>query len=255
MARLELERRLGATPKRVWPYLATSAGLACWQADEVTGSIESGGFSFRWTTLGVRLDLSVRELVRGERLVLAAGKNQVTTCIEPLDNRGSVVRLIQEGVDEEDVDGLACSWALALACLEVALENDAKQRQVSWHFESLDLTPELAHHYMTDSAALTGWLGVTELPLVQGERFALSIDDHLHRGRVLVAMPGRDVALAVDTPERALLVFRTLPGPDRARVLCVCVSSFDCPPPARLTGAFDRALARLSRSISSRGRS
>lgn len=255
MAKLELERRLDATSERVWPYLATAAGLACWQADEVTGGIESGEFSFRWTTLGVRLDLSVRDLVRGERLVLAAGQNQVTTHVEVASPGSSVVRLVHEGIDEEDLDGLACSWALALATLEVALETEAKHRLVSWHFEAIEFTPELAHHYMTDPGALSSWLGVTEQPFAEGQPFALAIDGELHRGRVLVAVPGRDVALAVDAPERALLVLRTLAGPEGKRVLCASVSSFDEAPPGRITGVLDDALARLSRSLTGRGQS
>lgn len=255
MARLELTRRLDANSERIWPYLATPAGLSCWQADQVTGSIDSGEFSFRWATLGVRLDLSIRDLTVGEQLVLAAGKNQVTTRIEVTERGGSVVRLVHEGIDEEDLDGLSCSWTLALATLEVALEHEARKRLVSWHFEALDLTPELAHHYMTDPVALSGWLGLTEQPLREGRPFALSVDEEVHRGRVLVAVSGRDVALRVDSPERALLVLRTLPGPDGKRVLCACVSSFDSPPPARITSSLDAALARLSRALSGRGRS
>lgn len=238
---LKIERLIPVSKELLWHYLSTGSGLACWQADDVQGNLASGEFSLRWPVLGARIDLRVEKIERHERLCLRAG----STRIELEISDGALV-LIHRGIEvEDDLPGLASSWHAAMGLLEVAsVSHPRLPRRVEWLFESINGSPELLHHFLTDRDALGCWLGEAERTLCTGEDYALNLfGNEILSGRVLYS--GRDVCLKVRELSDGVLTLRTLPGPSDARLVAVAVSTFTGPAPERLHLSLKGALGRL----------
>lgn len=240
MTALVVRASISVDPGLLWNYLSTASGLACWQADQVEGSLEDGAFSLRWPQLGARLDLTVTQWEKEARLLLRAGG----TSLELLQGPQSV-ELRHGGLDDEDdLAGLESSWQAALALLEIAAtRHPRKTRKVHWLFAPFSGSAELAHHYFTDPAGLAFWLGSTDGPLLGGQDFQLKADDQQLTGTTLYS--GRDVALRLRELDDGSVILRTLPGPERCRIVAIGLSSFVGLPPADLIDLFQRGIRRL----------
>ncbi len=252
LAEISLTWPLSASPGTVWPYLTSATGLSCWQADEVTGSLEDGAFSLRWPALGARLDVSVADVRREEHIRLKAGQN-----VLDLRLKADSIELTHQGLDEaDDLEGLRSSWKVALCLLDHAVRHHPGQRRkVDWLFRQIPLGPELAHYYFTDQNGLASWLGTSSASLEVGRRYALALDHLALRGEVLLAEPARDVALAVDNLSASFLAMRTLPAPEDGRVVALGLSSFAPVDTRAVLSDLEHGLDRLASVLSAQGRS
>jgi uncharacterized protein YndB with AHSA1/START domain len=243
MEPLVLKMALDAPRDLVWDYITTAVGLACWQADEVTGSLSEGQFSLRWPQLGARMDLSVAQVTPHERIILRAGETALELSLGDRE-----LRLQHHGLHEDDdLVGLESSWRAALSVLSLAVTHHPRvERKVHWLFQPVQASAELVHHYFTNQAGLELWLGSTKKSLIQGTRFELDINYQIITGEVLCA--DRDVCISVDQWRNAALTLRTLPAPSEQRVAALGVSTWGFSLNQQLLDHLDASLARLSRS-------
>lgn len=242
MEPLVLRTALDAPRDLIWDYVSTAGGLACWQADAVSGSLSDGQFSLCWPQLGARMDLSVAEVSRGERLVLRAGETAVELTL--LDRE---LLLEHHGLHEEDDwVGLESSWRAALSVLNLAITRHPRvERKVTWMFQPVHASAELIHHYFTDRDSLGLWLGTTKSSLRSHARFELDINYQVITGQVLCA--DRDVCLSVDQWKNGALTLRTLPAPDEQRVAALGVSTWNYGLTRVLLNHLESSLNRLVR--------
>jgi len=243
MEPLVLHTALDAPRDLIWDYVSTAGGLACWQADAVSGSLTDGQFSLRWPQLGARMDLSVAEVSRGERLLLRAGE---TTLELTLGDRELLLE--HHGLHEEDDwVGLESSWRAALSVLELAITRHPRvERKVTWLFQPVQASAELIHHYFTDRHGLGLWLGSTKESLRADKPFELDINYQIITGHVLCAE--RDVCLSIDQWKNGALNLRTLPAPDDGRVAAIGVSTWNYGLAPVLLNHLESSLSRLVRS-------
>ncbi len=243
MQPLVLRTPINAPRDLLWDYLSTSRGLACWQADQVEGSLDEGEFSLRWPQLGARMDLSVAEVSRGQRIVLRAGETALELTLE----EGELL-LQHHGLDEDDdLIGLASSWKAALSVLAWAVTRHPRiERRVHWLFQPIQASAELVHHYFTDRQGLNLWLGSSPSSLSQGKRYELDINYQIITGEVLCAE--RDVCLSIDEWKNGTLTLRTLPAPEDRRVAAVGLSTWGYSLNPTLIAHLESSLNRLARS-------
>ena len=244
MQPLVLRTAINAPRELIWDYVSTAGGLACWQADSVSGSLHEGEFSLRWPQLGARMDLSVSEVTRGERIVLRAGETALELTLGDRE-----LLLMHHGLHEEDDwVGLESSWRAALSVLSLAVTRHPRvERKVHWMFQPVLASAELVHHYFTDRNGLGLWLGATNVPLKRGERYELDINYQIISGEVLCAE--RDVCLSIDQWKDGALTLRTLPAPENQRVAAVGVSTWGFQLSQKLLDHLEASLSRLARSV------
>lgn len=239
---LILQKRVAASRELLWDYVSTASGLACWQADVVQGDLSSGSFSLRWPSLGARLDLSVAELERGERILLRAGGTTLELRVEE-----GLVELTHGGLDtEDDFSGFESSWNTALALLELAaVRHPRKVRAVKWLFQKVPASAELLHFYFTDREALGTWLGTLDEELAYPKDYTLRLfGGELLTGTVLHST--RDVCLHVAEWNHGAVSLRSLPGPEDSRIAALGVSTWESELPSAVTSSLEGALQRLS---------
>lgn len=243
MGPLVLRTALDAPRDLIWDYLSTAGGLACWQADTVSGSLDDGQFSLRWPQLGARMDLSVAEVTRGERIVLRAGETALELILGDRE-----LLLNHHGLHEEDDwIGLESSWRAALGVLSLAVTRHPRvERKVNWIFQPVLASAELIHHYFTDKGGLALWLGTSQDSLKKGSAFKLDINYQIISGQVLCAE--RDVCLSIEEWKDGALTLRTLPAPEDQRVAAIGVSTWGFSLNQRLLAHLESSLQRLSRS-------
>lgn len=241
---IDLFRPSSAPPDTLFRFLSTARGLSAWHADEVRGDLDSREFRLRWPTLSAELRLDVTRSEPGRLVALRAGDSVVTLSIEE-----GGVRLVHDGLSEtDDLDGLRSSWGLALALLDhAATRHPGGERRVHWAFETLTLSPELAHYYFATKIGLEQWLGRVSADLGEvGAQVDLSLDPETRiRGTILAHEPGRDLAISWDALDSAVLVLRTLPAPHGARTLTLSLSTWDDEAHPREIALLDAALRRL----------
>lgn len=251
MTSIDLFRPSGAPPETLFRFLSTARGLSAWHADQVFGDLESREFRLRWPSLSAELRLEVLRSEPGKFVALRAGDSVVSLALED-----GGVRLVHEGLAEsDDLEGLRSSWSLALALLDhAATHHEHGSRKVHWAFETLPLSPELAHYYFATKIGLGQWLGRTDLDLGSvGDRVDLELAPGLHlRGAILAHEPGRDLALSWKDLDHAVLVLRTLPAPGNERTLTLSLSTWDDAPHDREIALLGTALARLRAQMKNR---
>lgn len=245
---LFLRTRIDAPDELLWSYLSTAQGLACWQADTVTGDIQSGSFSLRWPGLGARLDLSVAEVERGRRLVLRAGGTSLVLSVQ-----NNYVELEHRGLDDgDDLEGFESSWLTALALLGLAATRHPRAtRSISWIFAPVPTSAELLHFYFTEAAALGTWLGHSNRDLSAGEPYQMELfGGQTIGGTVLYSK--RDVCLHVEEWNHGALSMRSLPAPDESRIAALGISTWVAEPPIETSPTLEGALRRLSTATQTR---
>jgi uncharacterized protein YndB with AHSA1/START domain len=234
----------------LWRAVATTSGLARWQADRADGQIRKGStVRLSWPALHAEVILEVAGLESGASVTYRNGDTRTRFDVED----GSVT-LEHDGLDEDDdLEGFASSWRVALAALKHSTErHPGHARTVAWFTRTVHATPEIAHLYFTDPAALAGWLGRSSGIGTVGAPYSIVGDSGtLLEGRVLARVPARDVALSWDSADAAITL-RTLPSRDDSeRVVAVSISFWG--PPREVT-LFEAALDRLARALSAHGR-
>lgn len=246
-----LEQPVDASVDVVWQACASARGLARWQADAVTGDVaREGRLELAWPALGTSLLIRVTELVERERIVLDSGGSRVRLFLSP----GRVV-LEHEGLDpDDDVEGVASSWRLSLALLAHSVEKrPGLDRRAVWMLDKARTTPEAAHAFFSDSAALGTWLASGSGIGRTGSAVALQCTwGEPISGRVLANTPGRDIAISWTEDDESVLCLRTLPSPrtlDERLILFYWSRWSHAEPPAERRRGLGAALEHLARAL------
>ena len=207
---IRVRRQIDATSDALWQACTTAEGLSRWQADEVEGSLDDGLFRLTWPGLGAGIELEVVNARAGERLVLRSGDSMMELKIS-----AGFVEVTHTGVAPDEQEGMASSWAAALALLEHYLRfHQGADRLVYWFAKTLKVTPQAAHVFFTEAEALAAWLTTSGAVPAEGERYDLALRGGRNlAGRVLSRTEGRDVVLSWEEDERSTVTLRTLPGP------------------------------------------
>ncbi len=248
---IHLERSIAAPADAAWEACATPRGIARWQADEVTGTVERGSsLALRWPALGARVDLDVVDVAPERRLVLRSGDALLALDLAP----GSI-QLEHGGLAPGDeLEGVASSWRLSLSLLAQSVERHrGRDRRVEWVVRRARTNTAAAHAFFTDGSALGSWLARHGSVGPEGSRYELELMSGTRMsGRVLSHTPARDVALEWSEQGDSVLVMRTLPSPvdPDDRLIALCWSRWGAdPPPDALKGELAAALDRLARIL------
>lgn len=252
--KIRVTQPVDASRDDLWEACATADGIARWQADSASGdALEDGRLRLEWPALGASLDLDVVAATEGERLVLRSGDSLVEMTFAP-----GLVDVTHTGIDPSEVEGMNASWRASLSVLAHQLSRHrGRDRDVKWFVRTAATSPETAHAYFTDEAALATWLtsrgGVGDA----GSRAELTlIGEDAMSGQVLANVEGRDVVLTWEEDDDSTLTLRTLPSPlDDNRILAVVWSRWgQSSDPARRSGLLEAAVERLARVLESGGK-
>jgi hypothetical protein len=235
---------------------ATPSGIAGWQADKVTGAVETGEtLGLGWPDLGVSIRLDVLELLEGKLIVFGHGDSRVR-----FEVREGEVELSHSAPFEDDEEiGTESSWRLALGTLAHYLDRYAGQeRETVWLVKPAKTSAEAAHAFFTLPDALAAWLGRASGPLGPvGSRYRIALGGGgTMSGVVLAHTEGRDLALRWDEANYSVITFRTLPSPTgpHERLMVVSWSRWaELDNAERIAGELDGALARLVQLLSATG--
>ena len=252
---ITVRRSVSASRDQLWQECATARGLTRWQADAVVGDATRGSvLTLSWPAMGLSVRMHVAQLIPAKCVVYEVGSSRLT--IEVDDGE---VTLTHEGLRSEDEeDGMVSAWRTALGVLDHGIScHPDRQRHVRWFLQPVNTTPEFAHVFFTDAAALAQWLthsgGVPEegstckLTFAWGESLT---------GRVLANTPERDIALTWYEQSDSCLVLRTFPSPrsPEERLLAMSWSRYGSPefsePSAQ---GLQASLERLTRVLSRTG--
>ena len=256
MRTIRISQKIPATSDALWVACATPSGIAGWQADKVTGSVEPGEtVGLGWPDLGVSIRLDVLELLEGRRVVFGHGESRVR-----FEVKEGEVELSHSAPFEDDEElGTESSWRLALGTLSHYLERYAGQeRETVWLVKPAKTTAEAAHAFFTLPDALGAWLGRASTTLgAVGSRYRIALSGGgTMSGVVLAHTEGRDLALRWDEADYSVITFRTLPSPtgEHERLLVISWSRWSYLENAeRIAGELDGALARLVQLLGGAG--
>lgn len=265
------EIRTSVSPQQAWEVWAEPEKIAGWFVDRATGKAEAGAaITWYFDSFKLALPYKVLEAVPGERFsVLWEGPMPPPGILEVIierDGAETLIRLVQAGFREgaewnEEYEGVASGWRLALASLREYLEHYFDERRTT-----LLLTrparfsyAEVSRYYR-DPSLLAQWL--TNEPSGRGGS-AGSIGDAGEEcdldlrgvgkltGRVL-ARTEREVALSWPE-ERGVLELKAFSiGPQK--LLCLRASLWGGAPEkakqieAQPTAAIDRLAGLLQKS-------
>ena len=256
MRTIRISQKIPASSNALWVACATPSGIAGWQADKVTGSVEAGEtLGLGWPDLGVSIRLDVLELNEGRLVVFGHGDSRVR-----FEVKDGEVELSHSAPFEDDEElGTESSWRLALGTLSHYLERYAGQeRETVWLVKPARTTAEAAHAFFTLPHALGAWLGRASTTLgAVGSRYRIALSGGgTMSGIVLAHTEGRDIALRWDEADYSVITFRTLPSPtgEQERLLVISWSRWsDLENAERIAGELDGALARLVQLLSGVG--
>lgn len=256
MKTIRISQKIPAPLDALWLACATPAGIAGWQADKVTGAVRAGeSLGLGWPDLGVSIRLDVLELLEGQRVVFGHGESRVRFEVR----EGEVVLSHSAPFEEEEEQGTASSWRLALGTLAHYLDRYAGQkRETVWLVKPVTTSSEAAHAFFTLPDALGAWLGKASAPIGgAGSRYRISLGSGgTMSGIVLAHTEGRDLALRWDEAGHSVISFRTLPSPEgeHQRLLVLSWSRWsELENAERIAGELDGALARLSQVLGASG--
>jgi uncharacterized protein YndB with AHSA1/START domain len=166
---IRAEMETSATPQQAWEAWADPGKIAQWFVDRASGEAKSGGtMTWFFDNFGYVLPFKVLDAVPGELFVLKWDPPEgVSGLLEVRITReggSTLVRLIESGFREdakwdEEYEGTASGWQMALAILRHYLENyfgHAKQQFLVIRPTAFDYTQ--LRPYFLDASKLSEWL-------------------------------------------------------------------------------------------------
>ena len=256
MATVTLEQRVPATTDQIWHAVATTEGMARWQADEVKGVVAPHrSVEHRWPHLGVSIAVKVVEVRPKHRLTFALQSQELVVEVEA----GRVVLEHRGLMPGDEAEGTAASWRVSLGLLRQYLQyHPGRQRRVTWLVRRIATTAQVLHAFGTDAHLLRSWLTRAGAIDAQGSEVALDLAwGSPLTGTVLANTPGRDLAISWSEQDQSALVLRTLPAPFAEHERLVLLgwsqwgeSAVDENP---IRGELEAALDRLRRALTSVG--
>lgn len=253
MTSIRIFQPLRARPARVFRALSEASELSAWQADVVRGRVATGRtLELEWPKLGVGMELEVRLVEPGRRVILAGGSSQLELTVKT----GGLELCHTGPMDEDERAGTESSWRVALATLSIYLaRHEDKARRVHWAKAKVRGSPELCHAYFSDAQLLRGWLGASDANIgAPGTVAHVKLESGRHvRGPVIANTHGRDLALRWQGMDDSVLVMRTLPEPldERRTVLLGWSRWSELPDSDSVTRELDAAVDRLARRLDS----
>jgi uncharacterized protein YndB with AHSA1/START domain len=250
---VRLTQPVNAPPSVVWRACTEQARIRQWQADEVRGHVAPGEtLSLHWPTLGVELELRVREMEKERRVTFESGPTGLT-----LELGDGLVTLLHTGLaGGDELEGITSSWRLSLAQLAHYCERHPEgRRSVTWLTDVAHTSHQTAHVFFTDAIALESWLGKGTGVGTVGDSYSIDLGDERMSGQVLANTPERDVALSWHEDGESMLFLRTLPHPDSDKRVVVLTWSHWAETPAttrrreRLEAAHQRLVQALDRRV------
>lgn len=256
MRTIRISQKIPASLDALWVACATTSGIAGWQADKVTGSVEAGEtVGLNWPDLGVSIRLDVLELAERRLVVFGHGDSRVR-----FEVKDGEVELSHSAPFEDDEEiGTESSWRLALGTLAHYLDRHAGQRRETvWLVKPAKTSAEAVHAFFTLPDALAAWLGRATAPIgAVGSRYRIELGGGgSMSGVVLAHTEGRDLALRWDEAGYSVITFRTLPSPsgEHERLLVISWSRWsELDNAERIAGELEGALARLVQLLGTGG--
>jgi uncharacterized protein YndB with AHSA1/START domain len=204
---IRAEMETSATPQQAWEAWADPEKIAQWFVDRASGEAKSGGtMTWFFDNFGYVLPFKVLDAVPGELFVLKWDPPEgISGLLEVRITReggSTLVRLIQSGFREdakwdEEYEGTASGWQMALAILRHYLENylgHAKKQLLLIRPAAFDYTQ--LRPYFLDASKLSEWLTTAGSIGNVGDPCHLALRDAGKlTGRVL-AVTKREVALS-----------------------------------------------------------
>ena len=260
-----------ASPQLAWEAWADPEKIAGWFVDRAAGKAETGGeITWYFDSFNLALPYKVLEAVPGERFsILWEGPMPPPGILEVIIERDAgetLIRLVQSGFREgaewnEEYEGVASGWRLALASLREYLEHYFGERRTTLLLtRPAQFSYTEVSRYYRDPALLGQWL--TNQPSGRaasagsigdaGEKCELDLrGGGKLTGRVL-ARTEREVALSW-AEERGVLELKAFSmGPQKT--LCLRASLWNAAPERakqieeQLTAAIDRLAGILQKS-------
>jgi uncharacterized protein YndB with AHSA1/START domain len=245
---VRVRQAISASREALWRAIATAEGWALWQADDVEGSVVSGGsVTLLWPGLGAKLPVNVLEVREGQHVVMGARQWVVRLA---LTEEG--VAVTHEGATNDDeAFGTRSAWRCSLALLAHALERHPERtRHVAWAVEPTRVATEVVHAYFAESAPLSLWWGRGASLGDAGEPCAFELlDGDRASGRVLANTPGRDVVFSWSERDEAVVTFRTFPLGREDRLVALGLSRFGAPVERADAERLGLAVRRLARAL------
>jgi uncharacterized protein YndB with AHSA1/START domain len=253
---VELELRTSATPEQIWNAWADPSRISQWFADSAEGWATKGReVTWIFDEFGYRLPYHVIESMPEECVVFGGQlPGRMPFMLEVTIRRAggeTIVRLVNSGfmVDadgsfDEEYEGIASGWQLALAMLKYYAEHHYgvdKQQFLLMREAEFDLT-RLPFWY-TRPELLNRWLTTSALVGAAGERCLL----HLQNGPVIdgvVAGITRREAGFIWSSANAMVELKGWSAGPR-KLLAIRVTGWQSPSAAALRPVLEQALDRL----------
>lgn len=251
-----------APPDQVWRAFTEPDWMQGWLAEEV----DADGRRVRlgWGSLGLEVELEVVERREAELLVLrgrpgARPAQTQTVRLAASSAGGTRIELEHRGFaadpdGDEERAGTQAGWHTQLRVLDLYLARHAGHARAAAAAMAPVVAPiDQIDELLGSADGLARWLGQLAGSARldrEGDAFALTTAGGVQlSGAVLAVAPPRERALAVDEIDGVVLLRAIRLTPAARGPLLVGVQTWswrpECPAWSRLTGALDRAVARL----------
>jgi uncharacterized protein YndB with AHSA1/START domain len=258
------EIRTTASPQQAWEAWADPEKIAQWFTDRASGEARAGSIvTWNWEKFfQVAMQYEVLESVPGERLALlwsAPGRDPgiIEVIIERAGSE-TVVRLVNSGFGEgaewdEQYEGVASGWRMALALLKLCLENYfGEPRQTFQAFRPASFSNERLAPYFRDATELAQWLTVSGAIHDAGEPCTLALRGSLPLSGRVLARTSREVTVSWDEIRGVLELKAFAMGPQRIVGVRGCGWGLDAAQARKIevqiTGDVDRLVYALGSS-------
>lgn len=243
---IEAETRITTTPARAWAAWAEPEQIANWFVDRAEGRAAPGEvMTWMFDAFNYRQPVPIQEATPGDTLVIGSGDQpgphghpymlEITIAA---DGGETIVRLVNSGFCEgasfdDEFDGVASGWKMALATLKQWLERypDARRR----------------HHIVFEPAAFAAARLRALYATVEGRRRWL--EPLLAADAPVLADTGREVLLAWDARGGVLGLKAFRMGPQPMLALDASAWSDRAADVTSLDAELREALARLRRAL------
>jgi len=236
--RIEVRAAVGAPVKRVYAAWTDPRLLVQWYPEVVEGAIRPGEVvRFQWRSLGIAIDLDVRELIAGERIVFegqTGGSRQRQTVTLTPTPTGTQLAVEQAGLASlEDAAGSQSGWTIGLAVMCEYLERHFGKNRESF---AVLASARGGRAAIRDLLQQPSWLAERAPRLVSvGTPLALDLIDGSTVTGQVIADTGHEVALRCDEID-GVIALRAFPAGAGTWLVGAQVSSW----------AGDRATEQLS---------
>jgi len=254
----EIEVRTSASPEQIWNAWVNPELISQWFADHAEGWAHKGEqVTWIFDEFGYRMPYYVVESIPGECVAFGGQiPGRIPFLLEVTLRREhgeTVVRLVNSGFLEggsfdEEYEGVASGWAMALAMLKYYAENHygtPKQQYILMQEAEFSL-PDLPA-WFTRSELLNQWLTSAAQIGNAGETFSLSLQDGPRIDGVVAAITRREASF-VWPGQNALLELKGW-GAGAKKILAVRMTGWNSPAIEPLRPLLQSALGRLASAL------